>query len=237
MKKFVIIPTLAILLVIPLWAILGVLEVVEEGEGGHDHGVVGGAEAIINFIEDVDAFVEENTRPDGCVEPGVAKEGGEMHHMGEEERHEHEKSTEERHEHGEVAEEHHEELPVVYLQVFQFGYYPDKICLKSGKTYTFRMMATDVTHGASIQLGPGSRMVRLPPGALTEMKVTFTKSGEYMLYCSSYCGEGHQLMSGEIIVEPHEEHEEVTEEHEHEEGEEHTHEEGEGHHEEHSGGV
>jgi heme/copper-type cytochrome/quinol oxidase subunit 2 len=198
MKKFVIAPALAVLLIVPLWAALGVLEVEEEEGGGH-HGAGGGD--VEEFIMQVEDFVAENTRPDGCVEPGLAGEG---EHEGAEEHQE--------------DEEHHEEHPTVYLQAFQYGYRPSKLCLKSGETYVFKMMSTDVTHGASIQLGPGSKMIRLPPGVLVEQEVTFTEPGEYMLYCSYYCGVGHPVMAAKIIVEPSEHEEEADHEEEAEHG-------------------
>jgi heme/copper-type cytochrome/quinol oxidase subunit 2 len=207
MKKFVILPALAILLVIPLWAAFGALEVSEEGGEGHGggHGAMGGTDAINVFIEDVNVYIAENTRDDGCVVPGFIEEGPEEHEeMGA----------------GEMDMGAHEEREeghaVVYIQALQYGFRPNKICLEEGENYEFRMMATDVTHGASIQLGPGSRMTRLPPGVLVEQELTFTEPGEYMLYCSFYCGVGHPFMSGKIIVEPSDHgHEEPVGEHEH----------------------
>lgn len=89
---------------------------------------------------------------------------------------------------------------VVYFRALQYGYLPPKLCLKAGQTYVFKMMATDVTHGASIQLGTGSRMVRLPAGVEVEQEYTFTEPGEYLVYCSYYCGVGHPFMKGKIIV-------------------------------------
>jgi heme/copper-type cytochrome/quinol oxidase subunit 2 len=61
-------------------------------------------------------------------------------------------------------------------------------------------MAVDAAHGASIQLGSAAHIIRLPRGALVEREFTFTRPGEYLLYCTMYCGEGHQYMSGKIII-------------------------------------
>lgn len=190
MKKFVIVPALAVLLIIPLWAAMGILQV-EEEKGGDHHGSEGDVEEFVMQVED---FVAKYTRPDGCVEPGLAE--GDEHEGGGEEHQE--------------KEEH----PTVYLQAFQYGYRPGKLCLKSGETYVFKMMSTDVTHGASILLKPGSKMIRLPPGVLVEQEVTFTEPGEYMLYCSYYCGVGHPVMAAKIIVEPWEHEEEPKASHE-----------------------
>lgn len=180
-----------VLLLIPLWSIYGVFETREENHAGHG-SAMGMDNAKQTFVEETLAFIAKNTRPDGCTVPATPEERAEK------------KQHTAEGEHG-SEEDHTTEpagAPVVYLQAFQWGYRPSKICLQSGKTYEFRMMATDVIHGASIQLGPGSKMVRLPPGVEVEQKVTFTEPGEYLLYCSYYCGVGHQFMMGRIIVEP-----------------------------------
>lgn len=188
----------AVLLLIPLWAGFGVFGGVGTGEveGGHQEGghstegmagmkgKAGMGDPTQEFMAKVQAFMAQNTREDGCVVPSSpADEMGEMGGM----------KDMEGGQHGEAA-------PVVYLQALQWAYLPPKLCLESGKTYEFRMMATDVIHGASIQLGDGSKMVRLPPGVEVVQEVTFPEPGEYLLYCSFYCGLGHQFMKGRIIV-------------------------------------
>lgn len=189
-----------VLLLIPLWVVFGTFST---GEGGHAEGGAHGAmagmdDAQMMFIEQVQAFAVNYTRPDGCVDPAAAPMA--MAHQAESEEHH---SPEAEHRAADDAgDEHAGENPVVYLQARQWGYTPARLCLKAGTTYQFRMMATDVIHGASIQLGPGGKMVRLPPGIEVVQEVTFAEPGEYLLYCSYYCGLGHQFMKGQIIVEP-----------------------------------
>jgi heme/copper-type cytochrome/quinol oxidase subunit 2 len=62
------------------------------------------------------------------------------------------------------------------------------------------MMALDVSHGASLQLGRGSHIIRLRPGVMAERELTFTRPGEYLVYCTVYCGLGHDHMSATVIV-------------------------------------
>lgn len=88
----------------------------------------------------------------------------------------------------------------VYLAAFQWGYAPSTLRLESGASYRFRMMALDSAHGASIQLGRGARIIRLRPGVLVEQELSFTQPGEYLLYCTVYCGLPHDRMQGRIIV-------------------------------------
>jgi len=94
-----------------------------------------------------------------------------------------------------------EVLPLeVYVLAQQWSFDPSLLRLKAGQPYRLRMMAVDAAHGASIQLGSASHIIRLPKGALVERDLSFTEPGEYLLYCTIYCGEGHQFMSAKIIV-------------------------------------
>lgn len=94
-----------------------------------------------------------------------------------------------------------EQEPVdVYLMAHQWGYIPPVLRLETNVPYRFRMMATDTTHGASVHLGPASRIIRLPAKTVVEQQVQFTKPGEFLLYCTTYCGLDHDRMQGKIIV-------------------------------------
>jgi cytochrome c oxidase subunit II len=89
----------------------------------------------------------------------------------------------------------------VYLAAFSWGYAPAVLRLEAGTPYRFQMMALDVAHGASIHLGSGARIIRLRPGVLVEQELTFHAPGEYLVYCTIYCGVLHDRMQGKIIVE------------------------------------
>ena len=89
----------------------------------------------------------------------------------------------------------------VYLTAYQWGYEPDVIRVKAGQPYTFRMMALDATHGASINFGRASRMIRLRTGAVNEQTLTFSNPGDQLVYCTVYCGVAHDTMQAKIIVE------------------------------------
>jgi heme/copper-type cytochrome/quinol oxidase subunit 2 len=89
----------------------------------------------------------------------------------------------------------------VYLMAQRFSYVPSVLRLKAGQTYRFRMMSIDVNHGASIHTGFAGHIMRRPAMVLTEMEMTFSETGEFMMYCTVYCGAGHDQMKGKIIVE------------------------------------
>ncbi len=88
----------------------------------------------------------------------------------------------------------------VYLMAYQWGFAPEVIRLEANRPYRLRMMAVDVSHGAAIRLGPGSRIVRLRANTLVEQTATFSRPGDYLVYCTVYCGPGHARMQGRLIV-------------------------------------
>lgn len=70
--------------------------------------------------------------------------------------------------------------------------------LKKGETYRFHLSSLDLQHGFSLQ--PENLNFQVLPGY--DYVVTFTpdKAGEYQIVCNEYCGIGHHLMVGKIIV-------------------------------------
>ena len=83
----------------------------------------------------------------------------------------------------------------VYMVARLWDFWPI-IELKKGETYRFHLSSLDWQHGFSLQ--PANIQV-LPK---YEHVVSFTpnKSGEYSVICNEYCGIGHHLMIGKIIV-------------------------------------
>ena len=64
---------------------------------------------------------------------------------------------------------------------------------------TFLAAATDVIHGLHIS---GTRVnMMLIPGQISRNTYRFEQPGEHLLICHEYCGAGHHLMSGKVIVE------------------------------------
>lgn len=92
------------------------------------------------------------------------------------------------------------EAIAVSLLASRWSYEPAHLRLEAGQAYRFRMMATDVAHGASIQFGTGGRMIRLRPGQLVEQDFTFHQPGEFLVICTFFCGAGHDAMQARISV-------------------------------------
>ncbi len=88
----------------------------------------------------------------------------------------------------------------VFIVASRYGYEPEVLRLEANVPYRFRIMAVDAVHGASINFGGGGRMIRCPSRTEVKTDLTFTRPGKFLVYCSVYCGEGHDLMKGAIIV-------------------------------------
>lgn len=88
----------------------------------------------------------------------------------------------------------------IYMLAGMWYYQPNALRLDAGRPYRFRIMTSDISHGASIQFGRGARMIRLRPGRVTDSEITFTKAGRYFVYCTVYCGPAHDTMQAAIEV-------------------------------------
>lgn len=85
----------------------------------------------------------------------------------------------------------------VYLMAYRFAWSPI-LELQAGKTYRLHISSTDVNHGFSLQ--PVNMNFQVVPGYDLVLTITPPQPGVYTLICNQYCGLGHQLMSGKIIV-------------------------------------
>lgn len=86
---------------------------------------------------------------------------------------------------------------VLLGQVWSFQ--PNEIRVPAGAEVTFRMTSPDVIHGFHVERTTIN--VMLIPGQVTEVRHTFRKPGEHLIICHEYCGLGHHLMYGKVIVE------------------------------------
>ncbi len=180
--------------------------------GGMAHGGAVGGMTPEEFDEITEKFIEDLTLPDGSVRPTrqwmasmegeehqeAAMKPGEAAHVASSA----EMATavarerEEGHGHDEDAE------PIdVFLMAMRFSYTPNVLRLEHGVPYRFRMMSMDVNHGVSIHTGFAGHIMRRPAQTMVDMVMTFPEPGEFMMYCTVYCGLGHGEMKGKIIVE------------------------------------
>ena len=162
------------------------------------HGATGGMSPE-QFLERHEAFLQQFGQDDGSVAPGGSsaphRVAADAHGMQADSHGGHGAAAEAAPAHADLAE------PLdVYLLGYRFGFDPADLRLEAGRPYRFRMMASDLAHGASLQLGPASRIIRLRPNVVNEQTITFRRPGTVLVYCTLYCGPGHDLMQGRITV-------------------------------------
>ncbi|HEX7101270.1 MAG TPA: cytochrome C oxidase subunit II [Nitrolancea sp.] len=85
----------------------------------------------------------------------------------------------------------------VYLQASRFQWTPI-LKLQKGETYRFLISSLDVEHGFSLQ--PDNVNFQILPGYITGLKMTPHETGEFTVVCNEFCGLGHHVMVGRIIV-------------------------------------
>ncbi len=86
---------------------------------------------------------------------------------------------------------------VILGQVWAFQ--PNEIRVPRGAEITFVATTADVIHGLHIENTRINMM--LIPGQISKITYTFDEPGEHLMICHEYCGSGHHLMYGKVIVE------------------------------------
>lgn len=76
---------------------------------------------------------------------------------------------------------------------------PEQVRVPAGVPVTFRVTSPDVLHGFQI-VGTNVNLT-VSPGYVSQATTTFETPGEYLVVCNEYCGLGHHLMQGKIVVE------------------------------------
>lgn len=95
-----------------------------------------------------------------------------------------------------VAEDGSQQVVVVGLM---FAFAPFEIRVQAGRPVTFRLTSPDVIHGFQIVGTNANAMV--VPGYVSQFTVQFDTPGEYLIVCNEFCGIGHHLMQGTLVVE------------------------------------
>lgn len=85
----------------------------------------------------------------------------------------------------------------VYLLGRMWSWYPI-LKLREGQTYRVHISSTDLQHGFSLQ--PMNMNFQILPGYDHVLTLTPTSTGEFEIICNEFCGIGHHMMTGRIIV-------------------------------------
>jgi cytochrome c oxidase subunit 2 len=89
----------------------------------------------------------------------------------------------------------------VYLQAQMWMWSP-VLHLQEGAEYILHLSSIDVNHGFS--LFPLNINFQVVPGYDYGLRVTPNAAGEFQIICNEFCGIGHHLMLGKIVVLPRE---------------------------------
>ena len=87
----------------------------------------------------------------------------------------------------------------VYLQAQMWSWLP-VLKLQEGAEYVLHLSSVDLNHGFS--LFPLNVNFEVVPGYDYGLRVKPTQSGEFLILCNEFCGVGHHLMVGKVIVTP-----------------------------------
>ncbi len=93
-----------------------------------------------------------------------------------------------------------QEEQVIRVTAKRFEYSPSEIRIKRGVPVVLELTSLDRTHGFTIPDLGGIRAT-IEPGKVTRLRITVPKAGVYEFHCDIFCGEGHEDMTGKLIVE------------------------------------
>lgn len=85
----------------------------------------------------------------------------------------------------------------VYLMARSFMWMPI-LKLKKGAEYTLHLSSLDVNHGFSLY--PINVNFQVVPGYDYGLRVTPNAAGDFRVICNEFCGIGHHVMVGRVIV-------------------------------------
>ncbi len=85
----------------------------------------------------------------------------------------------------------------IYL-IAQMWQWRPVLRLQRNVEYTLHLSSVDVNHG--FNLYPLNINFQVVPGYDYGLRVTPTESGEFQIVCNEFCGIGHHLMVGKVIV-------------------------------------
>ena len=90
------------------------------------------------------------------------------------------------------------EEKVIRVSARKFVFTPNEIALKKGEPVVFELTAQDVFMGFNVpEFKTRSDIV---PGKVMRMALTPDRAGTFTFLCDVFCGDGHESMSGKIVV-------------------------------------
>jgi cytochrome c oxidase subunit II len=90
------------------------------------------------------------------------------------------------------------EEKVIRVTARKFVFTPNEIALKKGEPVVFELATLDVFMGFNV---PDFKVRSdIVPGKVMRVALTPDRAGTFTFLCDVFCGDGHESMSGKIVV-------------------------------------
>jgi cytochrome c oxidase subunit 2 len=99
-----------------------------------------------------------------------------------------------------AADEAGQTEQVIKVTAKKFEYSPNEIRIKKGVPVILEFTSLDRVHGF-FAADLGGVRATTEPGKVTRVRIVAPKAGTYEFHCDLFCGDGHEGMTGTIIVE------------------------------------
>ena len=86
----------------------------------------------------------------------------------------------------------------IHITAKKFGFTPDTITVKKGEPVVLVISSQDRKHGFNLRAF-GIR-ADINPGETARIRFNPNKTGKFTFSCDVFCGEGHEDMTGTIVV-------------------------------------
>jgi len=101
---------------------------------------------------------------------------------------------------GEAARAEDASPRVIKVVAKKFDFTPSEIHVRKGEHVVIELTSLDRKHGFKVpELGI---RVDVQPGTTTKVDLTPQKVGKFGFACDIFCGDGHEDMTGTLIVDP-----------------------------------
>jgi cytochrome c oxidase subunit 2 len=87
---------------------------------------------------------------------------------------------------------------VIQITASNFEFKPNTITVKKGEPVVIELSSLDRTHGFGLRAFGVRTDVK--PGGVSRVRFTPDKTGKFSFSCDLFCGDGHEEMTGTLIV-------------------------------------
>jgi cytochrome c oxidase subunit II len=89
---------------------------------------------------------------------------------------------------------------VIPIRAKRFFYTPNQITVRQGEAVVLELTSEDRKHGFKVpELGIRAD---IEPGRVTRVELTPAQAGTFQFACDIFCGDGHEDMTGQLVVQP-----------------------------------